>query len=178
MAGRLHYPKGFREAVEILPPCNHRMANEDVVAAMTWPRAQRSRYESHCRFGILLWRHSDSPCCRKRTWCTSFHCLCTRREILGQWSAPRTFGKCGTKCKRARVRPASEQRLQCRPTNVLGKIAKTNGGQAGIYPAFGNNSQDGHWSFATTNSGIEVWQKDVLDFINSIRETTQALRQI
>ena len=52
-------------------------------------------------------------------------------------------------------------------TNVLGKIAKTNGGQAGIYPAFGNNSQDGHWGFATTNSGIEVWQKDVLDFINS-----------
>jgi carboxymethylenebutenolidase len=53
------------------------------------------------------------------------------------------------------------------PTNVLGKIAKTNGGQAEIYPAFGNNSQDGHWGFATTNSGIEVWQKDVLDFINS-----------
>jgi dienelactone hydrolase len=53
------------------------------------------------------------------------------------------------------------------PTNVLGKIAKTNGGQAEIYPAFGNNSQDGHCGFATTNSGIEVWQKDVLDFINS-----------
>ena len=53
------------------------------------------------------------------------------------------------------------------PANVLGKIAKTNGGQAEVYPAFGNNSRDGHWGFATTNSGIEVWQKDVLDLINS-----------
>ena len=53
------------------------------------------------------------------------------------------------------------------PANVLGRIPKTNGGQPEIYPAFGNNSQDGHWGLATTNSGIEVWQKDVLDLINS-----------
>jgi dienelactone hydrolase len=42
------------------------------------------------------------------------------------------------------------------PTNGLGKIAKTNGRQAEIYPAFGNNAQYGPWGFATTNSGIEV----------------------
>jgi carboxymethylenebutenolidase len=58
--------------------------------------------------------------------------------------------------KGARVRPASEQRLQCRAYECVGKIAKTNGGQAEIYPAFGNNSQDGRWGLATTNSGIEV----------------------
>jgi hypothetical protein len=42
---------------------------------------------------------------------------------------------------------------------VLGKIEKTNGGQAEIYPAFGNNSQDGHWGFATTNSESKCGRK-------------------
>ena len=53
------------------------------------------------------------------------------------------------------------------PTKVLGKVAKANGGQAEIYPAFGSNAQDGHWAFATSKAGIEVWQNDVLEFINS-----------
>lgn len=33
------------------------------------------------------------------------------------------------------------------PTQVLGKIAKADGGQARIYPAFGNTPQDAHWDF-------------------------------
>ena len=53
------------------------------------------------------------------------------------------------------------------PTEVLGKIAKANGGQARIYPAFGDSPQDGHWRFATTNAGIAVWGEDVLKFIEA-----------
>ena len=53
------------------------------------------------------------------------------------------------------------------PAEVLGKIAKARGGQAIIYPAFGNGPQEGHWAFATTDAGIAVWGKDVLHFIEA-----------
>jgi hypothetical protein len=57
-----------------------------------------------------------------------------------------------------------------KPAEVLGQMAKANGGQAEIYPAFGLSPQDGHWAFATTKAGIEVWQRDVLSFINTAFE--------
>jgi hypothetical protein len=50
---------------------------------------------------------------------------------------------------------------------VLGKIAITNGGQAKIYPGFGETPQEGHWGFATSDAGIAVWGKDVLQFIEA-----------
>jgi hypothetical protein len=53
------------------------------------------------------------------------------------------------------------------PTEVLGKIAKSHGGQAKIYPGFGKGAQEAHWAFATTSAGISVWDKDVLQFIDS-----------
>jgi dienelactone hydrolase len=53
------------------------------------------------------------------------------------------------------------------PTEVLGKIAITNGGQAKIYPGFGETPQEGHWGFATSDAGIAVWGKDVLQFIEA-----------
>ena len=52
------------------------------------------------------------------------------------------------------------------PAEVLGKIAKAHGGQAKIYPGFGKTPQEGHWGFATTSTGIAVWGKDVLQFID------------
>jgi hypothetical protein len=53
------------------------------------------------------------------------------------------------------------------PTEVLGKIAKAQGGQARIYPGFGKTPQEGHWGFATTSPGIAVWGEDVLQFIEA-----------
>lgn len=53
------------------------------------------------------------------------------------------------------------------PAEVLGKIAKSRGGQAKIYPVFGTTAQDGHWAFATTSAGISIWANDVLQFIDS-----------
>jgi hypothetical protein len=50
------------------------------------------------------------------------------------------------------------------PTEVLGRIAKSHGGQAKIYPGFGKAAQEAHWAFATTSAGISVWDKDVLQF--------------
>ena len=52
------------------------------------------------------------------------------------------------------------------PTEVLGKIATSHGGQAKIYPGFGKTPQEGHWAFATTSAGIAVWGNDVLLFID------------
>ena len=52
------------------------------------------------------------------------------------------------------------------PAQVLGKIAKAKGGQATIYPPFGETHEDGHWKFATTQAGIAIWGEDVLNFMN------------
>jgi hypothetical protein len=52
------------------------------------------------------------------------------------------------------------------PAQVMRKIAKARGGQATIYPPFGQTHEDGHWRFATTQAGIAIWGKDVLSFIN------------
>jgi hypothetical protein len=51
------------------------------------------------------------------------------------------------------------------PAEVLGKSAKATGGLAKIYPRFGKTEQDGHWAFATTSAGIDIWGEDVLQFI-------------
>jgi len=51
------------------------------------------------------------------------------------------------------------------PSTVLGKIAAVSGGRSVVYPNFGSTSQDGHWRFATSQAGIDVWGSDVLAFI-------------
>jgi dienelactone hydrolase len=51
------------------------------------------------------------------------------------------------------------------PSAVLGKIAATSGGRSTVYPNFGVSSQDGHWGFATSQAGVDIWGADVLAFI-------------
>jgi carboxymethylenebutenolidase len=51
------------------------------------------------------------------------------------------------------------------PSSVLGKIAAARGGRSMVYPNFGSTPQDGHWKFATSQGGIDIWGNDVLAFI-------------
>lgn len=51
------------------------------------------------------------------------------------------------------------------PSIVLGKVAAASGGRSTVYPDFGTSAQDGHWRFATTQPGIDIWGSDVLAFI-------------
>jgi dienelactone hydrolase len=51
------------------------------------------------------------------------------------------------------------------PSAVLGKIAAAGGGKSIVYADFGSSSQDGHWGFATSQAGIDIWGSDVLAFI-------------
>ena len=53
------------------------------------------------------------------------------------------------------------------PSAVLGKIAEASGGRSTVYPDFGVSSQDGHWEFATSQAGIDIWGSDVLAFITA-----------
>jgi carboxymethylenebutenolidase len=54
------------------------------------------------------------------------------------------------------------------PSTVLGKIAAVSGGRSMVYPNFGRTSQDGHWEFATSQAGINIWGSDVLAFIAAV----------
>ena len=51
------------------------------------------------------------------------------------------------------------------PGTVLGKSAAPRGGRSMVYPNFGSTAQDGHWRFATSQAGIDIWGSDVLAFI-------------
>jgi dienelactone hydrolase len=51
------------------------------------------------------------------------------------------------------------------PSAALGKIAAVRGGRSTVYPKFGTTSQEGHWGFATSQAGIDIWGSDVLAFI-------------
>ena len=53
------------------------------------------------------------------------------------------------------------------PSTVLGKIAAASGGRSIVYPDFGSSSHDGHWAFATSQAGIDIWGSDVLAFISA-----------
>jgi carboxymethylenebutenolidase len=53
------------------------------------------------------------------------------------------------------------------PTRVLGPSVEKHAGKAKLYPAFGGSAQDGHWAFATSKKGTEVWGPDVLQFIQN-----------
>jgi len=51
------------------------------------------------------------------------------------------------------------------PSEDLGRIAATGGGRSIVYPAFGSSHRDGHWGFATSRAGIDIWADDVMAFI-------------
>ncbi len=144
------------------------VANEDVVSAMTWLRSQKEVdadrvVVSGCSFGGI----QTLLAAEKGLGARAFIAFAPGAK---SWANGNLQGRLENAVRKAKgpvfVLQAKND-FSIEPTKVLGKIAKANGGQAEIYPAFGSNAQDGHWAFATSKAGIEVWQKDVLEFINS-----------
>lgn len=58
------------------------------------------------------------------------------------------------------------------PYELLGGYLKSKGGlnQAKLYPKFGTTPQEAHLRFAITCPGIEIWGKDVLNFLKVTRK--------
>jgi dienelactone hydrolase len=142
-------------------------ANEDVVAALKWLRAQ-SQVDpnrivvSGCSFGGI------------QTLLTAEKGLGARAFIAfapaaRSWENPVLEQVLSDAVREARgpvfiLQARNDFSIQ--PVQVLGKIAKAKGGQATIYPPFGKTHEDGHWKFATTEAGIAIWGEDVLHIIN------------
>lgn len=145
-----------------------RAANADVVAALNWlktqPEVDASRIVvSGCSFGGI------------QTLLTAEKGLGVRAFIAfapaaQSWSNGTLDEMLESAVKNAKA-PVfilqAKNDYSIEPAEVLGKIAKTRGGQAKIYSAFGNTPQDGHWEFATTSAGIALWGEDVLQFIDA-----------
>src|SRR5215472_15106489 len=143
-----------------------RVANEDVVAALNWlktqPEVDANRIVvSGCSFGGI------------QTLLTAEKGLGARAFIAfapaaQSWSNGALDERLEDAVKHAKA-PVfilqAKNDYSTQPAEVLGKIAKASGGQAKIYPRFGDTPQQGHWTFATTGAGIAVWGNDVLQFI-------------
>jgi carboxymethylenebutenolidase len=144
------------------------VANEDVVAAMTWLRSQKEVdpdriVVSGCSFGGI----QTLLAAEKGLGARAFIAFAPGAKSWGNGALQGRLENAVRNAKAPVFVLQAKNDFSIEPTKVLGKIAKANGGQSEIYPAFGSNAQDGHWAFATSKAGIEVWQKDVLEFINS-----------
>jgi carboxymethylenebutenolidase len=147
---------------------SQQVANEDVVAAMTWLRAQEvvdadRIVVSGCSFGGI----QTLLAAEKGLGARAFIAFAPAAKSWSNRVLQKRLEKAVLNAKAPVFVLQAKNDFSIGPTEVLGKIAKANGGDGKIYPAFGNSSQDGHWGFATSQAGIEVWQKDVLEFISS-----------
>lgn len=145
-----------------------RVANEDVVAAITWLRVQKEVDPnriviSGCSFGGI----QTLLAAEKGLGARAFIAFAPGAKSWGNGILQERLEDAVKKAKGPVFVLQAKNDFSVAPAKVLGKIAKANGGRAEIYPAFGNNAQEGHWAFATSKGGIEIWQKDVLDFIDS-----------
>lgn len=143
-------------------------ANEDVVAAMNWLRAQpevdASRIVvSGCSFGGI----QTLLTAKKGLGARAFIAFAPAAQSWGNGALDQMLLRAVSQAKAPVFILQAKNDYSLQPTEVLGKIAKASGGQAKIYPGFGNTPQEGHWAFATTDAGIAVWGEDVLHFIEA-----------
>ena len=146
-------------------------ANQDVSAAMTWLRAQKevdaNRIAvSGCSFGGIQTLLAAEQGLGAR----AFLAFAPAAQSWSNGLLQRRLERAVQNAKGPVFVLQAKNDFSTKPAEVLGQMAKANGGQAEIYPAFGLSPQDGHWAFATTKAGIEVWQRDVLSFINTAFE--------
>src|SRR5215469_5425168 len=156
----------IRDGGPLLAVRAQQVANDDVVAAMAWLRTQpevdaNRIVVSGCSFGGI------------QTLLTAEKGLGARAFVAfapaaQSWANGALDDRLEDAVKHAKA-PVfilqAKNDYSTQPEEVLGKIAKAHGGEARIYPAFGNTPQEGHWGFATTRAGILVWGEDVLQFI-------------
>jgi dienelactone hydrolase len=147
---------------------SHQIANEDIVSALAWLRAQPEIdpgriIVSGCSFGGI----QTLLTAEKGLGVRAFIAFAPAAKSWGNGELQTRLEDAVRKAKAPVFILQAKNDFDTGPTKVLGKIAKANGGQAEIYPAFGKTAPDGHWAFATSKAGIEVWQKDVLEFIHA-----------
>jgi dienelactone hydrolase len=143
-------------------------ANEDVVGALKWletqPEVDASRIVvSGCSFGGI----QTLLIAEKGLGARAFIAFAPAAESWGNGSLDQRLEFAVKHAKAPVFVLQAKNDYSIQPAEVLGKIAKANGGEAKIYPRFGNTSQDGHWAFATTSAGIALWGEDVLQFIQA-----------
>jgi carboxymethylenebutenolidase len=143
-----------------------RAANEDVVAALNWlktqPEVDADRIAvSGCSFGGI----QTLLTAEKGLGVRAFAAFAPAAQSWGNGALDDMLEDAVKHAKAPVFILQAKNDYTTQPTEVLGKIAKSHGGQAKIYPQFGNTAQQGHWDFATTNAGISIWRDDVLQFI-------------
>jgi len=144
------------------------LANEDVVAAMNWLRAQNEVDKnrvvvSGCSFGGI----QTLLAAEKGLGARAFIAFAPAAQSWSNGALDQLLENSVKRAKGPVFILQAKNDYSIEPAEVLGKIAKAKGGQAKIYPAFGTTPQDGHWKFATTALGIAIWGEDVLNFINA-----------
>lgn len=143
-------------------------ANQDVVGAMSWlktqPEVNASRIVvSGCSFGGI----QTLLTAEKGLGARAFIAFAPAAESWSNASLDQMLEYAVKHAKAPVFILQAKNDYSIQPAEVLGKIAKANGGQAKIYPKFGNTPQAGHWVFATTGAGIALWGEDVLQFIEA-----------
>jgi dienelactone hydrolase len=146
----------------------HHVANQDVVAAMNWLKAQpevdASRIVvSGCSFGGI----QTLLTAEKGLGARAFIAFAPAAKSWSNGALDQMLEDAVQHAKAPVFILQAKNDYSVQPTEVLGKIAKAHGGQAKVYPGFGKTEQDGHWAFATTSAGIAVWGEDVLQFIET-----------
>jgi dienelactone hydrolase len=143
-------------------------ANEDVVAAMNWLKAQpevdpNRIVVSGCSFGGI----QTLLTAEKGLGARAFIAFAPAAQSWGNGSLERMLENAVKHAKAPVFILQAKNDYSIQPAEVLGRIAKTQGGEVKIYPPFGNTPQEGHWGFATTSGGISAWGEDVLQFIQA-----------
>lgn len=146
----------------------HQVANEDVVAAVKWlvaqPEVDASRVVvSGCSFGGI----QTLLTAEKGLGARAFIAFAPAAQSWGNGALDQRLEDAVKHAKAPVFILQAKNDYSVRPAELLGKIAKASGGQAKIYPRFGDTPQEGHWAFATTGAGIAVWGDDVLQFIRA-----------
>ena len=143
-------------------------ANKDVLAALEWlktqPEVDASRIVvSGCSFGGI----QTLLTAEKGLGARAFIAFAPAAQSWGNGTLDQILEYAVGHAKAPVFILQAKNDYSTQPTEVLGKIAKSHGGQAKIYPRFGKTAQEAHWGFATTSAGISIWDNDVLQFIES-----------
>src|SRR5215469_445516 len=125
-----------------------RAANDDVVAAMNWlktrPEVDRSRIVvSGCSFGGI----QTLLTAEKGLGARAFIAFAPAAQSWSIAALDQMLEHAVEHSKAPVFILQAKNDYNTQPAEVLGKIAKAHGGQARIYPGFGNTPQEGHWAF-------------------------------